>query len=163
MKKRVLSALLAALLVAACLSGCGKTNDGSTAGSTSGSQSVGDSAEKESGKAENGIKVVPVSDLEYEENSELGGIEIKKYTGKDTNIEIPSVIGGKSVTRIGDKAFYELNKLESVVIPDSVTSIGERVFVNCLTSIRTIRICAISSRQMQTAGNITMLSINTLF
>ena len=41
------------------------------------------------------------------------------------------------VTKIGDKAFYECNKLASVTIPDSVTTIGGRAFYYCtfLTSV----------------------------
>ena len=131
MKKRVLSALLAMLLVAACLSGCGKTNDNSNPESTGGSQSVSDSAGEGTSKTENDIKEIPVSDLEYADNSELGGIEIKKYNGKDTNIKIPSVIDGKSVTSIGKEAFLQRSSPTSITIPDGVTSIGDWAFSGC--------------------------------
>ena len=41
-----------------------------------------------------------------------------------------------SVTSIGDRAFYRCSSLESIVIPEGVTSIGERAFRDCtLTSI----------------------------
>ena len=42
--------------------------------------------------------------FEYEVNED-GGVTITKYTGNDTEVVIPSKIGGKKVTSIGDKAF----------------------------------------------------------
>ncbi len=51
-----------------------------------------------------------------------------------TNIEIPTTVGGLSVTAIGDSAFEDYG-ITSVVIPDTVTSIGQWAFVdNGLTS-----------------------------
>ena len=52
-------------------------------------------------------------------------------------ISIPSTLGGYSVTRIDDGAFWDRSRLTSVTIPDSVTSIGEDAFSGCsgLTSV----------------------------
>ena len=54
-----------------------------------------------------------------------------------TVLNIPSVIDGKSVTSIGNNAFYNCTGLTSVTIPDSVTSVGSDAFSGCagLTSI----------------------------
>ena len=54
-----------------------------------------------------------------------------------TVLNIPSVIDGKSVTSIGNNAFYNCTGLTSVTIPDSVTSIRWQAFYGCtgLTSI----------------------------
>jgi len=66
---------------------------------------------------------------------------ITGYLGTDTDIIIPSTINGVDVTSIGDYAFYDRTNdvgvgLTSVVIPNSVTSIGKSAFrVNNLTSI----------------------------
>ena len=50
---------------------------------------------------------------------------------------LSSIIIPDSVTSIGDEAFYKCTSLTSVVIPDSVTSIGNSAFNDCtsLTSV----------------------------
>ena len=55
----------------------------------------------------------------------MSGTMLEKYTGTSTNVTIPN-----NVTRIWESAFYGTS-LTSVSIPDSVTSIGVRVFDNC--------------------------------
>ena len=61
------------------------------------------------------------------------------YSG---SITIPNSVAyeGKtySVTRIGEKAFYDCKELTSITLPNSVTSIGEGAFFDCtsLTSIK---------------------------
>ena len=44
---------------------------------------------------------------------------------------LESVVIPDSVTSIGDQAFYDCSSLESIVIPDSVTSIGSTAFDGC--------------------------------
>ena len=55
----------------------------------------------------------------------------------DTFVIIPDTYNGLPVTRIEDKAFYYCKFLESILIPDSVISIGNKAFESCilLTSI----------------------------
>ena len=75
-------------------------------------------------------------DYEYSINDD-NTVEITKYTGSATNLDILSTIDGKSVTSIGSYAFDYCRSLTSVKIPNSVTSIGYWAFDNCtsLTSI----------------------------
>ncbi len=59
-----------------------------------------------------------------------GQVTITAYTGSDTRVVIPSSVDGKPVTMIGNKAFAG-TKIQSVVIPDSVTVIGVQAFKDC--------------------------------
>ncbi|MBQ9695027.1 MAG: leucine-rich repeat domain-containing protein, partial [Oscillospiraceae bacterium] len=62
---------------------------------------------------------------------EDGSVEISKYNGADKIVEIPAEIGGKPVTSIGYRAFYDCKTVESVTIPESVTRIGAYAFYEC--------------------------------
>ena len=66
-----------------------------------------------------------------------GTAEITKYSGKDETLEVPAVLDGRSVTRIGDGAFSCCDSLTSLTLPDSVTEIGDYAFGDCieLTSV----------------------------
>ena len=56
--------------------------------------------------------------------------EIFNYKGTETEIVVPSVINGCRVTSING-AFKENNKITSVVLPDSLITIGDNTFLNC--------------------------------
>jgi len=62
-------------------------------------------------------------------------VTITGYTGRATDVRIPSEIGGLPVSFIGAQAF-ENKGLTSVTIPDAVHTIGDRAFYgNKLTSV----------------------------
>lgn len=69
----------------------------------------------------------------YEDNSD-GSITITGYEEQFGNfddgayLDIPSEIDGKPVTALGDFAFYKLEQVEFVKVPDGVVSIGARAF-----------------------------------
>jgi len=64
-----------------------------------------------------------------------GSVEITNYTGNANEIRIPESINGLPVVSIGERAF-NLNRLTSVYIPNSVSHIGDRAFAsNQLTSV----------------------------
>ena len=82
--------------------------------------------------------------LEYEE-LEDGTVEITKFVSStSTDIELPSVIDGKSVTGIAGSAFdandiEACSNLTSIVIPNNVVSIGDYAFRGC-TSLTDVMI-----------------------
>ena len=71
--------------------------------------------------------------LAYSLNSDNNSYRVTGIgTCSDTDIVIPSSYNNKSVTAIGNSAFYGCSLLTSVIIPDSVTSIELSAFYNCM-------------------------------
>ena len=62
---------------------------------------------------------------------------ITRYSGSATSVQIPSTIGGYAVQVIGARAFQGNTVLESVELPDGLTTIYAYAFENCtgITSI----------------------------
>ncbi len=60
-----------------------------------------------------------------------------RYNGSDKELTLPALIDGGHTYKIGRNVFKENKKIISVVIPESVTAIGDFAFSNChnLTSV----------------------------
>jgi hypothetical protein len=68
---------------------------------------------------------------------EGGSVSVTEYTGSATDVTITDTINGKTVTQIGEKAFFENTTLEYLVMPDTVTAIGDGAFEGC-TALATV-------------------------
>ena len=79
--------------------------------------------EQQTANAENGF--------EYAVNEDGKSVTLTKYSGSDTEVIIPSELGGKPVTAIGEEAFYQNKTITSVKIPEGVTSIKDSAFAYC--------------------------------
>ena len=55
------------------------------------------------------------------------------YSGTNTNLVIPSTLGGYKVTKIGSSAFKNNNSIVSLTIPNSVEEISDLAFSGCLS------------------------------
>ena len=130
MGKRLISILLAGALTAACCV-CG---------------AVFASANDTDGFSE-GL-AFKVSDTE----ATLTGIG----TCADTALVIPSTVEGKPVTAIADEAFMKNSTLTSLVVPSSVSTIGERAFAE--TALESVTL----AEGLQTIGNCAFYEVMNL-
>ena len=53
------------------------------------------------------------------------------YKGSSSSLTIPETVEGMTVVRVGTEAFMN-NRLSSIQLPDSISSIGDRAFKNCV-------------------------------
>ncbi len=67
------------------------------------------------------------------ETGEDGNATLTKLKNKTENIILPTTIGGYTVTAVGERLFEDISSDEvaSIVIPETVTHIGNRAFAGC--------------------------------
>ncbi len=80
--------------------------------------------------ATSATEVLTYGDFEYTILND-GTVEIAKYIGSDTEVEIPDEIDGAAVTSIGERAFDGNKTITSVTIPEGINNIGFRAFFDC--------------------------------
>ena len=84
----------------------------------------------------NGVTVKWEYELDGDNIIKLVCTNISEIAGK---VEIPSTIEGKTVTKIGEKAFYECYGMTEVTFPNTLTYIDYKAFMNC-TGLKSITI-----------------------
>lgn len=67
----------------------------------------------------------------YERSSDGKTAKMVRYNGSEMYVKIADTYEGLPVTEICEFAFYNATLLKTVVIPDSVTYIGDEAFVGC--------------------------------
>lgn len=77
------------------------------------------------------------ADFEYEVVAE--NVTINQYIGTATEVAIPAEIEGHPVVAIAAEAFKDNVTIDTIVIPDSVTTIGEYAFCGC-TSLKNVNL-----------------------
>ena len=70
-------------------------------------------------------------ELKIEYRIEQGEAEFVKYLGNEDEYEVPELIDGYPVTKIGAYAFAERRTLYSVMLPRKIRIIGAHAFYNC--------------------------------
>lgn len=71
--------------------------------------------------------------LTYELNEDNNSYKITGIgTATYSSIAIASTYNDRPVTAIGDYAFYDSPRIKNIIIPDSITSIGQNAFQGCL-------------------------------
>lgn len=72
-----------------------------------------------------GLQMPTAIQAQFTFTTNNGAITITSYTGPGGNVAIPSTINGYPVRTLGVNAFDDLATLPGVIIPDSVTSVGD--------------------------------------
>lgn len=67
---------------------------------------------------------------EFEVTNYLDGVEIVQYNGNSAKVVIPPSINGKQVYKLADSLFDGYRWLKEVVLPNGLTSIGNRTFTH---------------------------------
>ncbi len=77
------------------------------------------------------IPAVKKAVFPFEYTIENDVVTITKYIGEKTIVDVPSTIEGKPVVAVGLGAFAKNDTITKVVLPASVTSIGQAAFSSC--------------------------------
>lgn len=83
-------------------------------------------------------------------------------SGNSTTLKIPTSVSGYQVTAIEDSAFSGNTYLQSVSIPESVTTIGYRAFANCskITSLTVLGSARLNNQAFLECTALTTATIN---
>lgn len=134
MKKSIfafLSILLAAatLLLSAC-AGESAPTPASPSGAQTSALTSGSGSATGADPSTDGTTAYEEPDNGFQWEARDGAIAVTGYHGTQADVVIPDGICGLPVTAIGKTAF-QFSSIRSVVIPDSVTTIGEGAFDGC--------------------------------
>jgi hypothetical protein len=69
---------------------------------------------------------------------EDGTARITRYVGKDSEVYIPSTLGGRTVASIGERAFAMCLHVRQVVFPNTMKMIDNEVFIGCTNLVTVV-------------------------
>ena len=72
-----------------------------------------------------------------------GGVLLNVYSGSESNVIIPETYYDKAVVGIGADAFRNNTNIESIILPSSISAIGNNAFNGC-SNLKRVRINAIT-------------------
>jgi hypothetical protein len=105
----------------------------------------------------------PATSFEWSRTADGRGIVIEGYKGTATAVRIPDRISNLPVVEIGDQAFdaTAYTRITSVVIPNTVTKIGDRAFFNAAFTSITLptSLVTIGSQAFGMLANLTSITI----
>ena len=107
----------------------------------------------------------PTEGLIYELSADGTYAEVIDYSGAATRVAIADTYKGVPVTHIYSRAFYDKDIITTIVIPDSVTVIGNSAFCGCdnLTDITIpVSVTAIDSEAFFACGNLTNVYLSDI-
>lgn len=88
--------------------------------------------------AKNSIDYVDVTDeglVYYFDFDETNTVRIIGYTGTSERLTVPSTIDGATVVELADGCFENNTVITSLILPDTITSVGEAALKNCTSVI----------------------------
>lgn len=112
MKRLITFLVVGALLISAVFTGCSNNNNNNS-GTVSTSKPTEALYTDKNGVSYNAFP--------------NGGLYVSQFSGKVTDLEIPSEIKGHTVKKIG-RSSLKMSKIKTVVIPDSVDTIDDYAF-----------------------------------
>ncbi len=78
------------------------------------------------------IDAIPAADeAAFLYTTENGQATILSYTGDATAVRVPTTLGGCAVTAIADGAFAQNSTLTTLILPETLLSIGEGILEDC--------------------------------
>lgn len=113
MKRLITFLVVGALLISVVFAGCSNNNNNSRSGTVSTSTPTEALYTDKNGVSYN--------------QSPNGELYVSKFSGKESDLKIPSEIKGKTVKSIG-RSSLKMSKIKTVVIPDSVDTIDDYAF-----------------------------------
>ena len=115
--------------------------------------------------AKNSIDYVDVTDeglVYYFDFDETNTVRIIGYTGEGQDLTVPSTIDGASVVELSDGCFENNTVIKTLILPDTVTSVGASSLKNCtsLTSVTMKGVTAIKESAFNSCSALTTVTVS---